>query len=353
MLGIDLYDRYQDVTDWSAVRRAGVTFVYIKGSDGSQRAVVPADAFVRGAKSVGLPAGLYHFAQLSPTPEAQADVLAAEVRRLGATGLPPALDLEGPHPLTSASRDFAIRFLRRLRGHYPWVTLYASTSMLKAIGASSLGVPDVLIWAANYGPNDGIRHADRLTTAYPGRVDIHQYTSVGGVSGVTGGVDLNESLTDYWPGSTTVLAQDVWDYPLPERCTPEAPAGASWAAWSWLRNMIPNLLGANVETKVAAEPSMPLRDLLALVHVELRQQLSLDGRPGPDRDTLLGHVLSMRAELRQARNALLAASGQPGTLHISEQDKADLVKQIVTAQNEVDARAIIDEMWRRLTPSSP
>ena len=193
MLGIDIY-RYQTVTDWEAVRRHGVGFVYVKGTDGGSPAIVRADAQVRGADSVSIPVGLYHYAQLSPSPEAQADVLAKEVRRLGATDLPPALDLEDPHTPGPVARDFALRFIARMRNQgFPRVTLYANTSMLTGIGGPDIDDDlDIVIWAASYGPNDGRRHPLR----YAGRVDIHQYTSVGRVPGIDGVVDLNESLTD-------------------------------------------------------------------------------------------------------------------------------------------------------------
>jgi len=191
--GIDVYQKYQTVTDWEKVKGSGVTFVYIKGTDGGGLAPVHADTYVRGAKGVGLPTGLYHYAELTPSPEAQADVLTAEVHRLGATGLPPALDLESPFAPGSAARAFAQRFLTRLRDNgFPVVMLYANTSMLAGINADTLGVPGVKIWAANYGANDGTRH----TYSYKGHVDIHQYTSVGRVPGITGSVDMNESLTN-------------------------------------------------------------------------------------------------------------------------------------------------------------
>lgn len=190
--GIDIY-RYQTVTDWGAVKRAGVTFVYVKGTDGGGLAPVHADGQVRGAQGVQIPVGLYHYAQLSPSPETQADVLTAEVRRLGATGMPPALDLEAPFGPNTAARQFAQRFLNRLRANgFPVVTLYANTSMLAGIGADTLGVPGLKIWAANYGVNDGKRHS----YSYSGHVDIHQYTSSGRVAGITGLVDMNESLTN-------------------------------------------------------------------------------------------------------------------------------------------------------------
>lgn len=204
-LGIDIY-RYQTVTDWNAVRRHGVSFVYVKGSDGGGPAVVRADGQVRGAQSVSLPVGLYHYAQLSPSPEAQADVLTGEVRRLGATGLPPALDLEAPHRPDGPARDFARRFLTRLRNNgFDTVTLYANTSMLTGITADTIGVPGTVIWAANYGPNDGNRHP----LNYRGQAHIHQYTSVGLVPGISGRVDLNESLTDFFGDDMPLSDDDV------------------------------------------------------------------------------------------------------------------------------------------------
>jgi GH25 family lysozyme M1 (1,4-beta-N-acetylmuramidase) len=208
-LGIDVY-RYQTVTDWNAVKRHGVSFVYVKGTDGGGPAIVRGDAQVRGAKSVGIPVGLYHYAQLSPSPEAQADVLTAEVRRLGATGLPAALDLEDPHRPGSGARDFAHRFLSRLRANgFDSVTLYANTSMLTGITADTIGVPNTVIWAASFGPNDGRRHP----LNYRGRVNIHQYTSVGAVPGISGQVDLNESLTPLPSGDDVELTDKIrfWD----------------------------------------------------------------------------------------------------------------------------------------------
>ena len=204
--GIDIYDRYQDVTDWRAVRDHGVRFCIIKATDGGGRAVAPADALVRGARSVGIPVGLYHYAQLSPSPEIQADVLAGEMRRLAPIQLPPVLDLEGDfHPRAedspavraqkiSRAVDFGRRFATRLSaGGHPRVLLYANTSFLSQLRPQTWGLPGLLIWAADYGPNDGRRHPD--LSPYTGPVAIHQYTDRGAVPGITAsGVDLNESL---------------------------------------------------------------------------------------------------------------------------------------------------------------
>lgn len=202
MLGIDI-SRYQTVTDWNAVKRHGVAFVWVKGTDGGGPAPVQrADAQVAGARSVGIPVSIYHYAQLSPSPEAQADVLAAEVRRLearyGPLAVPPALDLEDPHSPGSDAAIFARRFLSRLKVHgFDRVMLYANTSMLAGIRADDIrrDIPGTGIWAAAYGPNNGSRNP--LT--YGGWVDVHQYTSVGSVPGIkASGVDLNYSANLNW-----------------------------------------------------------------------------------------------------------------------------------------------------------
>lgn len=202
MRGIDI-SRYQNVTDWNAVKRHGVQFVWVKGTDGGGPAPVQrADAQVAGARSVGIPVSIYHYAQLSPSPEAQADILAAEVRRLearyGPLLVPPALDLEDPHAPGSAAATFARRFLFRLKAHgFGRVTLYANTSMLTGIRADDIrrDIPGVVIWAASYGNNNGTRHP----LPYGGWVDVHQYTSVGQVPGIrASGVDLNYAADLNW-----------------------------------------------------------------------------------------------------------------------------------------------------------
>ncbi|WP_156756420.1 glycoside hydrolase family 25 protein [Actinokineospora pegani] len=199
MIGIDIYGRYQTVNDWNAVRGAGVEFAWVKGTDGGGPARVRADAFVGGAKSVGIPVGLYHFAQKSPSAEAQADVLAGEVRRLGANSVAPALDLED-NPGTGLvwapgeARDFGVRFLNRLRGHgFGRVAVYSSVSQLKRWDPDNWGIPGLIIWAARYGSNNG---ANQGLGGYGGRVDVHQFTSAGQVPGIVGLVDLNEAATN-------------------------------------------------------------------------------------------------------------------------------------------------------------
>jgi lysozyme len=195
-LGIDIYRSNQNVTDWHAVHRHGVTFVYVKLSDGGGRPFGgPGDHEVAGAQSVGIPVGGYHFVQANPGPRAQADVFLGEVRRLGATGLVPMLDLEdNPPPIKkpnmsdAAKRPFGIEFCKHVaaQGFRPGV--YMNNALAKVIRPDRWDIPGLVVWIARYGnkPDEAA-----------GRYDIHQYSSSGAVPGIEAkGVDLNESYTE-------------------------------------------------------------------------------------------------------------------------------------------------------------
>lgn len=247
--GIDIY-RYQTVTNWTTVKNtAGVKWVYVKPTDGNGPAVVRGDSQVKGAKSVGLPVGGYHYAQFGD-PVAQANVFLGEVRRLGAAGLPPALDLESPFSANATAKDFGIRFCRRIAeaGYRPAV--YMNSSMASSLRPDQWGIPNLVIWIADYGVNNGVRNPD--LRPYTGRADIHQYTSVGRVAGITGSVDLNESLTDI----TTVGDEDVsWTDKLNDPTNPaNAPLAGEWLTWG-------NLHAA--AAKAAAEATSAKVDALA------------------------------------------------------------------------------------------
>lgn len=195
MLGIDLYQRYNLVSDWAAVRASGVRDVYVKLSDGAGKAAVPGDVYVARARAAGMQVGGYHYMQPTPTPEAQADVFAAELRRLRALDLAPALDLE-ENSIPAVSRvDYGRRFLRHLQGtlNISRVAVYSSASWFAALHPDAWGVNGLVDWVAQYGVNDGREHA---ITAYLGHVDVHQYTSAGHIPGIAGLVDVDTILTD-------------------------------------------------------------------------------------------------------------------------------------------------------------
>ncbi|MEU5259033.1 GH25 family lysozyme [Amycolatopsis sp. NPDC021455] len=184
-LVVDLYKRYNPVTSWSTLR-AVVDAAYIKYSDGEGAAAVPADDYVAGCKSAGIPYGGYHFAQPGD-PVRQADVFIGLYKRFGGQ-LAPALDLETAGMPVAARPAFARAFLERVHQSYPKVALYASGSWLASLTPDTWPYDWDVTWCAEYGVNDGIRRSIRT---YRGRVDLHQFTSAGTLPGTTGRVDLS------------------------------------------------------------------------------------------------------------------------------------------------------------------
>jgi GH25 family lysozyme M1 (1,4-beta-N-acetylmuramidase) len=187
-LGVDIY-RYQTVTDYRALASA-VSYAWVKLTDGTGPAQVRGDKQVNGCKAAGIPVGGYHYAQPG-NPVGQAAVFVGELRRLGAIDLAPALDMEAPFSPNATAKDFAIEFCWAVAtlGYRPAV--YMSASWAGALRPDQWGIPGLVIWLAAYGTNTGQRNTAALTKHYSGRYDVHQFTSVGRVTGISGNVDLN------------------------------------------------------------------------------------------------------------------------------------------------------------------
>lgn len=238
--GVDLFARYNQVSDWRAVAAAGIRDVYVKLTNGAAAASPPGDSYVAGARGVGLAVGGYHYA-LAGDPVAQARAFAGELRRLAATDIAPALDFEDSSlPLSgSAGRSWIVAFLSELHRQLPELprlALYSSGSVLAALGAGSITVPGVqlVIWEAEYGPNDGREHP---VTRYAGHVDVHQYTSTGHVPGISGWVDMDDVLTDITEADMPLTDDDVnriahrvanWVFSAP----PVVDANTDWQKWA-------------------------------------------------------------------------------------------------------------------------
>lgn len=215
MRGLDIYIGFQTVTSWAAVRDSGVRYIWTKATDGTRYAPNGrADTYVNGARSVGIPVGIYHYAQPGD-PIAQADFFADEVIRLGCYGpgaVPPALDIEeaGISGIRQWSIDFLWRLKNRLGGAK--VTLYASASWMATLQPDTMGIPDLINWVAAYGSNDGGRYPSAITSAgYNGTVHVHQYTSAGSNPGISSsGLDVNWSYItmEQLTGGNEMLADE-------------------------------------------------------------------------------------------------------------------------------------------------
>jgi len=193
-LGIDIHPIYQRDINWSTVKnKSDVKWVYVKVSDGTGPYTKRSpSAQIHGAKGVGLPVGGYHYAQPG-NGAAQADVLLKEYS-LYDLALPPMLDVESPFSADAAATKFSKDFLNRIVAAGRRPCIYLSSSWARIMRPDQWGIPGLIIWVASYGPNNG--QLNSLTGGYPGRVDIHQYTSNGIVNGITARCDVNKAYVD-------------------------------------------------------------------------------------------------------------------------------------------------------------
>lgn len=188
--GIDV-SRWQGSIDWKQVREAGISFVFIKASQGSSLEDPKFVENVQGAKAAGLLVGAYHFlgAASAAAARQEAKHFVETMKKAGPLAwfdLPPVLDYENnPAGISRAAiNQAAAAFLEeveRLTGRQP--ILYTGNAFAANFD-ESLGRYD--LWIARYSetrvPDD--RPAWNKWTFW-------QYTDSGRINGITGKVDLN------------------------------------------------------------------------------------------------------------------------------------------------------------------
>ena len=187
--GIDV-SRYQGAIDWPTVRGAGISFAYIKATEGGDLVDPSFPENWQGAASAGLPRGAYHFYYFCRPAEEQARWFIQHVPR-DAAALPPVLDLEWNHlsptctlrPDGATVRAEAARFLDILTAHYGQrPVIYTTPDFFRETGIGTL--PNTEFWLRSV--------ANHPSVVYPGqRWTFWQYTGTGIVPGVRGGVDIN------------------------------------------------------------------------------------------------------------------------------------------------------------------
>lgn len=197
--GVDV-SRHQGSVNWGAARGSGITFAYIKVTEGIGYVDPKVDQHLTGARQGGVIPGLYHFGRPDTNTGAQDGAhFAAEVNARSAAGpgnLPPCLDLEETKPgqfagldLVSYVSDF-LATARKATGRRQFM-LYGSAYFLRD-RLDGLGWldRDCLLWIAHYG----------RTAGQPGwkddRTVMHQYTSTGRITGYTANIDRNLCWVD-------------------------------------------------------------------------------------------------------------------------------------------------------------
>lgn len=186
--GLDV-SKYQPPIDWAAARGAGVSFVFIKATEGGDMLDERFEEHWRGARRAGIPAGAYHFYYHCRPAIEQAEWFIRNVPRNGT--LPPVLDMEWtPFSPTCTIRrpPEVIRaearvFLERLTRHYGRKpVIYSTVDFFRDTELWRVG--DYPFWLRSV--------AGHPQDVYAGRHwAFWQYTSTGLVPGVTGEVDIN------------------------------------------------------------------------------------------------------------------------------------------------------------------
>jgi lysozyme len=188
--GIDV-SHHQGAIAWPQVRKAGISFAFLKATEG--RSFVD-DRFaqnVKEAQAAGVIIGAYHFFRAAAPEQAiaEADHYVETIGQAGGTqvfGLPFALDLETPEggtrsAIVTAARTFIARFKEKTGED---MILYTYPSFINEYLNHSLA--DLPLWYARY---DVAQPEDRGGWQ---RWMFVQHTDKGQVPGISGPVDMNE-----------------------------------------------------------------------------------------------------------------------------------------------------------------
>lgn len=187
--GIDV-SKYNDHVDWQTAKKSGISFAFIKATEGKDRVDPKFDEFWRGARAAGVAYAPYHFYYFCSTPDQQADWFIANVPR-EAVKLPPVLDAEWnpasptcklrPDPATV--RADMKRFMDRLEAYYgKKPIIYTSVDFHRDNFVGYF--KDYQFWLRSVASHPEDKYADRKWAFW-------QYTSTGIVPGVGGKTDIN------------------------------------------------------------------------------------------------------------------------------------------------------------------
>jgi len=185
--GIDV-SKWQGTINWDQVAGAGVTFAFIRVSDGINTYDDKFQYNWSEAQRVGLLRGVYQFFRPSQDPVAQADLLISEIGGAMTTGdLPPVIDVEASSGLSNTAVAAAVQqWIDRIEavlGVTP--ILYTSPGLWSSyVNSGAFGAYP--LWVAHYYVT-----CPRMPTGWTDW-EFHQYTDSGTVAGInTTSVDKN------------------------------------------------------------------------------------------------------------------------------------------------------------------
>lgn len=192
-IGMDI-SRFNQVNDWSKVKRVGISFVLIKATEGSDHTDSTFAKNWEQAEANLMIRGAYHYFTNRASVSVQAANFIKSVH-LTAGDLPPVLDLDAGNAKTKL--DDVIYLLDALESHYHIrPIIYAPYTFAKVL-AQDKRFLSYSLWVGVYGPNNNPRPKSLLLS--PKWPDgwktwtFWQFTTEGEIDGVTntGGVKID------------------------------------------------------------------------------------------------------------------------------------------------------------------
>jgi lysozyme len=187
--GVDV-SRWQGDVDWRQARGAGISFAFIKATEGGDLLDPKFRTYWADAKAAGVRRGAYHFFYFCRPAEEQARWFIENVPK-DPKALPPVLDMEwNPHSPTCTRRppraevlSEARLFLDRLERHYGRrPVVYTTVDFYSDTGIGQIAGTE--FWLRSV--------ASHPTETYPGmHWTFWQYTGTGIVPGFSTPVDIN------------------------------------------------------------------------------------------------------------------------------------------------------------------
>ena len=186
--GIDV-SHWQGVIDWLSVKESGIEFAILKagGSDAGFYTDITFEQNYKEAKAVGLPVGAYYYVGKNCTSRADGTADAKrflEIIKGKSFEYPVYIDLEDTAPAAKAgATEACIGFCETMEAEGYYCGIYASdvSGFAERLDITKLQKFDK--WVARYGSKP----------QYVKTYGMWQYSSTGTVSGISGGVDMDES----------------------------------------------------------------------------------------------------------------------------------------------------------------
>jgi lysozyme len=188
--GVDV-SKYQGEIDWDSVKESGVSFAFIKATEGGDSTDSKFHRNWAAAKSAGVPRGAYHFVYWCRSPLEEI----ANFERIvpvDPDALPPVLDVEATPtsktcPRTLYREEVLVdmrKMLEELERHYgKKPIIYSSVDFYQSILHSG-ALAEYPIWVRSTKYHPQVRYGDRKWTFW-------QYRSDGNVPGIPALVDQN------------------------------------------------------------------------------------------------------------------------------------------------------------------